>query len=125
MNQLNLTIDAACEKILLDAARNDEAYEKYALTGNVSSTGLATFRAIVKKYPHQEPKKFLLDLAVSSGEPGRWFAAAKNAGFLDLALEFANTGRTDPRTLIRASRDLLKKDAGFCLEVGPRNPQNP
>jgi hypothetical protein len=118
LNQPNLTIDAVCEKILLDAGRSDEAYEKYALTGNVSSTGLTTFRVIVKKYPHQEPKKILLDLAVSSGEPGRWFAAAKNAGFLDLALEFANTGRTDPRTLIRASGDLLKKDSGFCLQVG-------
>ena len=39
-------------------------------------------------------------------------------GFLDLALEFANTGRTDPRTLSRASRDFLKKDPRFCLEVG-------
>jgi hypothetical protein len=57
-------------------------------------------------------------LATSSGEPGRWFAAAKDAGFLDLALEFANAGRTDPRTLSRASRDFLKKDARFCLEVG-------
>ena len=96
----------------------NEAYEKYALTANASSTGLATFRAIVKKYPGQDPKKILLDLATASGEPGRWFAAAKDAGFLDLALEFANTGRTDPRTLSRASRDLLKEDARFCLEVG-------
>ena len=54
----------------------------------------------------------------ASGDPGRWFAAAKDAGFLDLALEFANTGRTDPRTLSRASRDFLKKDARFCLQVG-------
>ena len=59
-----------------------------------------------------------MDLATSSGEPGRWFAAAKDAGFLDLALEFASAGRTDPRTLSRASRDFLKKDARFCLEVG-------
>ena len=73
---------------------------------------------IVKKYPGRDPKKILLDLATSSGEPGRWFAAAKDAGFLDLALEFANRGRTDPRTLSRASRDLLKEDARFCPEVG-------
>lgn len=96
----------------------DEAYEKYALTANDSPTGLATFRGIVKKYPGYDPKKILLDLARSSGEPGRWFAAAKDAGFLDLALEFANTGRTDPRTLSRASRNFLKKDTRFCLEVG-------
>jgi hypothetical protein len=118
LNQPDAAIDAACEKILLDLGRVDEAYENYALTANASSTGLATFRAIVKKYPHHDPKKILLDLARSSGEPGRWFAAAKDAGFLDLALEFANTGRTDPRTLSRASRDFLKKDARFCLEVG-------
>jgi hypothetical protein len=87
------------------------------LTASGSSTGLATFRAIIKKYPGRDRKKILLDLAVSSGDNGRWFAAAKNAGFLDLALEFANTGRTDPRTLSRAFRDLLKKDARFCMEV--------
>jgi len=118
LNQPDAAIDAACEKILLENGRADEAYEKYALTASGSSTGLATFRAIVKKYPGRDPKKVLLDLAASNGDAGRWFAAAKDAGFLDLALEFANTGRTDPRTLSRASRDLLKKDARFCLEVG-------
>jgi hypothetical protein len=118
LNQPDAAIDAACEKILLDLGRVDEAYEKYALAANGSSTGLATFRAIVKKYPDRDPKKILLDFAASSSDPGRWFAAAKDAGFLDLALEFANTGRTDPRTLSRASRDFLKKDARFCLEVG-------
>jgi hypothetical protein len=118
LNQPDAAIDAACEKTLLDLGRVDEAYEKYALAANGLSTGLATFRAIVKKYPGRDQKKILLDLATSSGEPGRWFAAAKDAGFLDLALEFANTGRTDPRTLSRASGDLLKEDARFCLEVG-------
>jgi hypothetical protein len=118
LNQPDATIDAVCEKILLDLCRVDEAYEKYALTANGSSTGLATFRAIVRKYPGHDPKKILLDLATSSGEPGRWFAAAKDAGFLELALEFAKKGRTDPRTLSRAARDFLKKDTRFSLEVG-------
>lgn len=118
LNQPDAAIDAACEKILLDLGRVDEAYERYALTANGSSTGLATFRAIVKKYPGHDRKRILLDLATSGGEPGRWFAAAKDAGFLDLALEFAKTGRTDPRTLSRASRDLLKNDERFSLEVG-------
>ena len=113
-----MEIDAAREKILLDAGRVNEAYEKYALTANGSSTGVATFRALVRKYPGRDPKRILMDLAGSSGEPGRWFAAAKDAGFLDLALVFANTGRTDPRTLSRASRDFLKTDARFGLEVG-------
>jgi hypothetical protein len=118
LNQPDTAIDAACEKILLDIGRSDEAYEKYALTANDSSTGLATFRAIIRKYPGRDPKMILLDLAASSGDPGRWFAAAKDAGFLDLAVQFANEGRTDPRTLIRASRDLLQKDARFAIQVG-------
>ncbi|MGD0363121.1 MAG: hypothetical protein ABSC93_19750 [Bryobacteraceae bacterium] len=118
LNQPDIAIDAACEKILLDAGRTGEAYRKYALTANASSTGLSTFRAIVRKYPGRDRRTILRDLAELSGEPGRWFAAAKGAGFLDLALEFANTGRTDPRTLSRASRDLLPKDAQFCLKVG-------
>jgi hypothetical protein len=118
LNQPDTAIDAACEKLLLDAGRADEAYEKYALTANASSTGLATFRAIVRKYPSRDPRAILLNLGESSGDPGRWFAAAKDAGFLDIALEFANTGRTDPRTLSRAARDFLRKDARFSLQVG-------
>jgi hypothetical protein len=118
LNQPDAAIDAACEKILLGFGRTDEAYAKYALTANSSSTGLATFRAIVRTYPRRDPKEILLDLATSSGEPGRWFAAAKDAGFLDLAPQFANEGRTDPRALSRASRDLLQKDARFSLKVG-------
>jgi len=120
LNQPDGAIDAACERVLLDAGREAEAYEKYALTANQSSTGLATFRMIAKKYPAHDPRKILLDLAESSGDPGRWFAAAKDAGFLDLALQFVQAGSTDPRTLSRASRDLLEKDARFCLQVGHR-----
>ena len=118
LNQPDAAIDAACEEILLASGRVNEAYEKYALTANQSSTGLSTFRMIVRKYPGFDRKKILVDLAASSGEPGRWFAAAKDAGFLDLALVFATNGRTDPRTLSRASRDLLNKDPRFCLQVG-------
>ena len=118
LNQPDAAIDAACERVLLDIGREDEAYEKYALTANGSSTGLATFRAIVKKYAGRDPKSILSDLATATGDPGRWFAAAKDAGFLDLALRFANEGRTDPRTLSRASRDLLQKDPRFSLQVG-------
>jgi len=117
LNQPEAAIDAACERILLDAGRETEAYEKYALTASASSTGLATYLMIAKKYPARDPKQILLDLAESGGDSGHWFVAAKDAGFLDLALEFAQTGRTDPRTLSRASRDLLEKDAKFCLQV--------
>ena len=118
LNQPDTAIDAACERILLDAGRENEAYEKYALTACMSSTGLATYRMITKKYPALDPKRILLDLAGLDGDFGHWFAAAKAAGFLDLALEFAQTGRPDPRTLSRASRDLIEKDAKFCLRIG-------
>jgi hypothetical protein len=107
----------AGDRLLLTENRR-EAGLRVTLTANVSSTGLATSRAIVRKYPDRDRRTILLDLAASSGDPGRWFAAAKNSGFLDLALESANTGRTDPRTLSRAARDLLKKDPRFCLKVG-------
>ena len=118
LNQPNAAIDETCERILLDAGRDAEAYEKYGLTANESSTGLATFRRIAKKYPSIEPRRILLDLAESFGDHGRWFAAAKDDGILDLALHFAKTGSTDPKTLSRAARDLIETDARFCLHVG-------
>ena len=118
LNQPDRSIDAACERILLDAGRMDEAYERYALTASEAATGLATFRTIAKKYPHREPSTILLDLAESSGDTGRYFAAAKDAGFYDLALKFAREGRTDPRTLSRASRDLAGKQPSFAMTVG-------
>jgi hypothetical protein len=118
LNQPGAAIDAACEKILLDAGRIDEAYDRYALTANAAATGLATFRAISQKYPSRDRKQILHDLAAASGDPGRWFAAAKHAGFLDLAREFAQSGRTDPRTLSRASRDFVERDPAFSHDIG-------
>ena len=118
LNQPDRSIDAACERILLVAGRADEAYERYALTASETATGLATFRAISRKYPHRDPSGILMDLAESSGDTGRYFAAAKDVGFYDLALKFAGEGRTDPRTLSRASRDFARKESMFAMTVG-------
>jgi tetratricopeptide (TPR) repeat protein len=118
LNIPNSAVDAECEEILLAAGRRAEAYERYALTANQANTGLATFRQIAKKYPEINPQRILTDLAEATGDPGRWFAAAKDAGHLDLALRFATTGRTDPKTLSRASRDFLESDPGFALRIG-------
>lgn len=118
LNQPERSIDAACERILLNAGRLEEAYERYALTASESSTGLATFRAIAKKYPHRDQAGILIDLAESSGDSGRYFAAAKDAGFYDLALRFAARGRTDPRTLSRAARDLALQQPDFAMKAG-------
>lgn len=118
LNIPDSAVDAECEEILFAAGRRAEAYEQYALTANQANTGLATFRQIAKKYPEVDPQRILTDLADASGEPGRWFAAAKDAGQLDLALRFATTGRTDPKTLSRASRDFLESYPVFALRIG-------
>lgn len=118
LNIPDWAIDAECEETLLAAGRRGEAYERYALTANQANTGLSAFRQIAGKYPEVDPQRILRDLAEATGDPGRWFAAAKDAGHLDLALQFATTGRTDPKTLSRASRDFLESDPGFALHIG-------
>jgi hypothetical protein len=81
------TIALACEKILLSSGRADEAYERYALAANRSGSYLTTYRAIVQKYPQKDPERILRDLvARTPGDHGKWFDAAKEAGFLELAI---------------------------------------
>jgi len=58
-----------------------------------------------------------LDLIEARGNKGRWFAAAKDAGFLDIALECAQTGETEPKTLIRAARDFEETEPEFAVDV--------
>jgi hypothetical protein len=59
----------------------------------------------------------LLDLIEARGEAGRWFAAAKGAGFLDIALECARSSDADAATLVRAARDFADKNAKFSAQV--------
>lgn len=59
------------------------------------------------------------DLVASQpGHEGKWFAAAKDAGFFELALELAHRRPADPRTLIRAARDFALKKLTFALDAG-------
>lgn len=46
-----------CEEVLLESGFADEAYARHAVEATYSTTNLAIFRPIVKKYPHmpQEP----------------------------------------------------------------------
>jgi hypothetical protein len=111
-------VDRECEAILLAAGRREEAYARYAIGANELNTGMNWFRRIAAKYPEIPPRRIIGDLAARSPDPGLWFAAAKTAGFLDLALDFAKRGTTDPRTLSRASRDFLKSDPEFAAETG-------
>jgi hypothetical protein len=114
----NHSIDDFCEKTLLVAGRAEEAYTRYGLRIPEQGTYLSIYRGLVSKYPQREARQILLDLMGKSGERGRWFAAAKDAGFLDIALACARSGQAEPSTLLRATRDFAEKDPPFAVEVG-------
>lgn len=108
-----------CEAILLSSGLLDEAYRRYAMEANQGTTHLATFRAIAKKYPNKQPDEILRDLIASTpGAEGKWFAAAKDAGLFDVAIELATRSPTDPRTLTSAARDFAEKPLDFALAAG-------
>lgn len=112
-------IAAFCEGVLLDSGFADEAYARYAVEATYTTTNLATFKAIVKKYPHMPRETILRDLVASQpGNEGKWFAAAKDAGLFELAIELANRSPSDPRTLIRAARDYAVERPEFALAAG-------
>lgn len=112
-------IAQACEAILLTTGQLDEAYSLYALEANQVTTHLATFRSIVKKYPNKTAKVILLDLIKSTPDSqGKWFAAAKDAGLFDVAIELVEHSPTDPRTLARAARDFAVSQPGFAIACG-------
>lgn len=68
---------AACERILRDLGREDEAYARYAMEAHRASTYLGTFRSLGKAYPSFAPAKLLADLvAANPGNEGKWFATA-------------------------------------------------
>ena len=119
LNMPDGTISEICEEILLSSGLADEAYQRYAIAANQGTTHLATFRAIVKKYPGIPPTEILRDLVVSTpGAEGKWFAAAKDAGLYDVAIELVSHSPTDPRTLTRAARDYAEKLPTFALAAG-------
>jgi hypothetical protein len=112
-------IDAICEEILLSSGLVEETYERYGLRTNRSSTYLATFRAVSKKYTQKSPRELLDDLVrTTPGDEAKWFAAAKDAGLYDEAVRLASIGPCDPKTLTRAARDFAQEEPGFSVEVG-------
>ncbi|WP_269503942.1 hypothetical protein [Burkholderia sp. IMCC1007] len=112
-------IALTCETILLASGMADEAYQRYAIAANRAGTYLATFRAIVKKYPGLSQTTILQDLIESEpGSEGKWFAAAKDAGLFDLAMSLIQTSPTDPRTLIRAAREFAQRQPVFAMSCG-------
>jgi hypothetical protein len=112
-------VDALGEEILLSSGLVDEAYERYGLRASRASTYLATFRAVAKKYPHKDVRQLLADLVgTTAGDEAKWFAAAKEAGLYDEALDLASRSPCDPKTLARAARDMAEKQPAFALGAG-------
>lgn len=112
-------VNEICEGLLLGARRVEEAYAKYAIGASGGGTYLATFRAIAKKYPDKEPERVLDDLVrASPGTEGKWFATAKELGFLDAAIKLARRSPCDPKTLTRAARDHVADNPVFAVEAG-------
>src|SRR5439155_9151442 len=119
LNDNPARIARTCEEILLSLGRSTEAYERYALASNRSTSNSITYRSIVRKYPERERTQILRDLvAATPGEEGKWFAAAKEAGQLELAAELANQSPCDPKTLTRAARHFVNKNSEFALKAG-------
>ncbi|KMY65621.1 hypothetical protein AAU61_21155 [Desulfocarbo indianensis] len=117
LNDDPTAIALACEEILRSSGLEEEAYQKYALPTYTGSPGLATFRAVLKRFPERDPNEVFADLVeqTPSSQKGKWFATAKHLGLYDLALRLVQEGPTDPRTLNRAARDFLDDRPDFAL----------
>ena len=112
-------VDRVCEDILLERGLAEEAYRRYGLEAHRAGTYLAWFRAVRKRYPHKVPGEILTDLvALTPGQEGKWFAAAKDAELFDEAIELVSRSPTDPRTLTRAARDFAETRPDFAIEAG-------
>ena len=89
----------------------------YGLHAVSGTTNLAIYRSLVRTYPDRDHRQMLLDLIETRGDKGKWFAAAKDAGFLDIALDCAAMHNADPSTLVRAARDFCDKEPRFAATV--------
>lgn len=107
-----------CERILVGQGRDDEAYRRFGLPSASGNTYLAMWRDLVKRYPDLDARQILKDLMESHGSQGKWFAAAKTAKYLDIALGCAAQPDAAPATLIRAARDFAIKEPAFAAQVG-------
>jgi len=110
-------IDRFCEGVLRHLGRSDEAYQRYGLRAAGGGTNLATYRALVRAYPERDRRGVLCDLIANRGPAGKWFAAAKDAGFLDIALDCAREYGADPATLVRAARDFSGTEPRFAAAI--------
>jgi len=114
-----------CEDVLIRLDRRDEAYARYGLSSGRGSTYLATWRDLARRYPERDAREILIDLMALHGNLGKWFAAAKDAGFLDLAQQCAADPNVEPATLLRAARDAVpwssRHSRAYALRLDPRH----
>jgi len=110
-------IDRFCEDLLINIGREEDAYQRFGLKTGSGATYLSIYNATLRRYPSRDKRKVLLDLIAARGQSGKWFAAAKNGGFLDIALECAASRDAEPATLIRAARDFAATEPRFATQV--------
>ncbi|MEA3470328.1 MAG: hypothetical protein U9R24_01265 [Thermodesulfobacteriota bacterium] len=119
LNEPDFMISEVCEEILLTSGMVEEAYNRYAVEANQKNTYLATFRAIIKKYPNKKPVDILKNLVAGTpGYEGKWFAAARWAGLYDEAIDLVNRTPCEPKILTRAARDMAETEPRFAVEAG-------
>jgi hypothetical protein len=111
-------IDRFCEDVLFKSGRTEEAYRRYGLKTVTGPTYLSIYRETIKRYRDRDRRQLLLDLIEARGQCGKWFAAAKDAGFLDIALVCARDFTVEPATLVRAARVFAAKEPKFAAEIG-------
>ena len=113
----DISIDRFCEKLLIDHGQSGEAYRRYGLRAVSGTTNLSVYRSLVRTYPDRDHRRMLLDLIETREDKGKWFAAAKDSGFFDIAVECAAAQGADPSTLVRAARDFFGKEPQFAATV--------
>jgi len=106
-----MSINRFCEKLLIEHGRSDEAYRRYGLRAASGTTNLAVYRSLVRAYPDRDRRRMLLDLIEARGDKGKWFAAAKESRFFDIAIECAAAQGADPSTLVPSSPRFLRQGA--------------
>ena len=119
LNDNPIAIARACEEILLSSGLADEAYARYAIEANQGTTFLATFRIDREEVPDEGAREDARGPGREhTGQEGKWFAAAKDAGLYDEAIALARRTPCDPRTLTRAARDFASTNPRFAVEAG-------
>ena len=106
------------EEALLQAGRQTEAYERFAIQASQANSHLATYRAIAKEYPQVDADFVLSDLvAATPGQGGKWFATAKSLKHFDLAATLAWASPCDSKTRTRAARDHVSSQPAFAAQA--------